>query len=144
MRLALIATSFAVLLVACSKYALAPQPISVLYSNPTNATFAITWLSPGSASQRFSLGYSPGGTSSVFYGSGFRTDTVRPNQVTCEHFEMRGDQLAVEWSYRLPGNPQWQRVGMPDEALTWHSETSWGFDGHVVAPVGQGGVVGGC
>jgi hypothetical protein len=153
MRL-LFVVAFAASLVACSKDSLAPTQISVFYSNLSThintgapGTMIVTWLTPGTARLEHTDA-TPGGAFS-WYGPGFRTDTVLPGQVTCEHFEAPDDQIAVELTSSLPGGVTWTHwASRSGEGVTWHSESSWGSTGDAAGPAGSsdsfGGVVQGC
>ena len=147
------AATLAATLVACSKDSLAPRQVSVLYSNLSNhintgapGTAVITWLTPGTVGQHHT-DVTPGGAF-TWYGPGFRTDIVLPNEVTCEHFEAPDDRIAVEYTISYPGGVTgtgWATSS--GGAITWHSESSWGFAGDRVGPAGSdgfGGVVQGC
>jgi hypothetical protein len=152
-RLLLSAATLAAILVACSKDPLAPTRVSVFYANRSThfqtgepGTAIITWLSPGTVSEQRTE-TTPSGAF-TWYGPGFRTDTVLPNQVTCQYFEAPGDQIAVQIRMSLPGGTGVGYASRAGGAITWHSETSWGFTGDRVGPAGgsdgYGGVVQGC
>jgi hypothetical protein len=153
------AVSLVATLVACSKDLVAPRQVSVLYANHTThinpadgpGTAVITWLSPETVGEQQHQG-APGGGND-WYGPGFRTDTVGPNQEICVHFEAPGNQIAVEYRISLPGATL---IGYPGTASTsagpgviaWHFDPSWGFNGERVRPAGSsddyGGIVQGC
>ena len=143
---------------ACSKDPVAPLHISVLYANRSThvntgapGIAVLTWLSPETVGARQHQG-APGGGND-WYGPGFRTDTVGPNEVKCVSFEAPSGQVAVQYRVTLPGAIL---IGYPGTSstisspgqITWHSESSWGFTGDFVAPAGSldsfGNVVEGC
>jgi hypothetical protein len=122
-----------------------PKQVSVLYSNLSThintgapGTAIVTWLSPGTVGEQQHQG-APGGGGN-WYGPGFRTDTVLPNQVTCEQFEAPDDRIAVEYRISYPGGVTgigW--ASGSSETITWHLESSWGFAGDRVGPAGSDG-----
>ena len=148
MRFLPAAATLAVWLGACSKDPLAPKQISVFYSNQSThidggapGTMVVTWLTPGTARQQ-QLIATPGGVF-TWYSPGFRTDTVLPNQVTCMHFEAPDDRLAVEYRIAYPGGVTgigW--ASRSGDAITWHSESSWGSTGDGVGTAGSAGPFG--
>jgi hypothetical protein len=147
-RILPVAPMLAATLVACSKDSLAPKQISILYSNQSThigagapGTMVVTWLTPGTARQQQMMA-TPGGVF-TWYSPGFRTDSVLPNQVTCTHFEAPDDQIAVEYRISYPGGVTgigW--ASRSGEAITWHSESSWGSTGDGVGTVGSAGPFG--
>ena len=153
-RFSLSAATLATTLVGCSKDSLAPKQIFVFYANQSThintgapGTMIVTWLTPGTASVRHT-NTTPGGAF-TWYDPGFRTDTVLPNQVTCEHFVAPDDRIAVEYRISYPGGVTgigW--ASRSGEAIAWHSESAWGFTGDHAGPAGSadgfGGVVLGC
>jgi hypothetical protein len=147
-RLSLHAATLAATLIACSMDALAPEQISVFYSNQSThintgapGTMVVTWLTPGTARQQ-QTNATPNGAF-TWYTPGFRTDTVLPNQVTCVRFEAPDDKIAVEYRITYPGGVTgigWaSRSGVP---ITWHLESSWGFTGDGVGVAGSAGPFG--
>ena len=147
-RFSLAVATLAVTLVACTKDALAPRQVSVLYTNQSThinahepGTAIITWLTPGTARQQ-QTNATPGGAF-TWYGPGFRTETLLPDQVTCAHFEAPDDRIAVQYRISYPGGVTgigWaSRSGVP---ITWHLESSWGFTGDGVGPAGSAGPFG--
>ena len=145
--------TLAATLAACSKDSLAPLQLSVFYTNLSThfnnrepGTAIITWLSPETAVLQHTEVVPSGGVFG-WWGPGFRTDTVLPNQVRCEHFEAPSDRLAVQYRLSFPGGQGVGYGGRPD-SMFWHSESSWGFTGDAVGPAGSasgfGGVIEGC
>jgi hypothetical protein len=149
-------TGLTVSLIACSSSPVAPDPsglkMSVLYSNkssnvcgyaspdtnctPEPGTAVITWLSPGTVSQ-----VNPGNTRDGvlnLYGPGFRTDKVLPGESTCAHFTAPSDSVVEEMTETFIGATGVQGPGTP---ITWHSDSTWVFNGETLAPVG---VIAGC
>jgi hypothetical protein len=163
--LTLITASLFTLLLACSKYSLAPREVTVFYSNRSShfgtgdpptfepGTAIVTWLSPRSSRLEHTDALPCALNSGCiygWYGPGFRVDTIRPGQEFCEHFEAQGDQIAVEFQTSYPGGLKGIHYpGSSDGGgITWHSESSWGFSGDAMGPAGSsdgfGGVVAGC
>jgi hypothetical protein len=147
------AATLAATLVACSKDSVAPKSVSVFYTNLSNhvdtrepGTAIITWLSPGTVGQHHTEA-TPGGAF-TWYAPGFRTDTVGPNEVMCEHFEAPDDRITVEYKIAYPSGAMGTGYAGPaGSTVTWHLESSWGFTGDQVGPAGSDGfgeVVQGC
>lgn len=152
-RLLPVAATLAATLVACSKTPLAPQQVTAFYTNQSShfntkapGTAIITWLSPGTIRDQHTQ-TTPGGAF-TWYGPGFRTDTVRPNQVVCEHFEAPDNQIAVEYTIVYPGGVGIGYASRSGEPITWRADVSWGFTGDAVGPAGSSdgfsGIVQGC
>jgi hypothetical protein len=126
----------------------------VLYTHESHGepgTAVITWLSPGTVHPgQWGLPVPGcllltvqhhGRDACPFYGPGFRTDTVQPYQRTCVHFVAPSAQVAVE--FRITRAPELGGGGsikfvrtLPNGAVAWSSDSSWGFDGNRLEPVG--------
>jgi len=142
------AVTLATSVVACSKDSLAPKQISVFYANQSThintgapGTMIVTWLTPGTARVQHTNA-TPGGAF-TWYDPGFRTDTVLPNQMTCEHFLAPDDRIAVEFKTSYPGGVTgYGWASRSGEPITWHSESSWGSTGDGAGPAGSSDVFG--
>ena len=119
----------------------------MLYSNQSSninsgapGTFIVTWLSPGTISDRHVeiipcpsvADWCP----PTWYDPGFRTDTVQPGEQACVHFEGPSVGIAVEYRATFD-DAAGSKYALGQPNPMWSNASSWGFNGKDIGPAGS-------